>query len=70
MSDVNSIVRMPNVVNLVDGNLCLNLGKRIPVAIVIVAHILVIKLRWICSLVGRAERLVVPVFDNIYAIGI
>ena len=61
---------MPDVVNLVDGELCLDLRERVPVAIVIVARVLVIELGRISSFVRRAESFVVPVLDDVDAIGI
>ena len=63
-------LRMPDVVNLIDGDLRLDLGEGIPIAVVIVAHILVIKLRRIGAFIRSAERFVVPVLDDIHAIGI
>ena len=61
---------MPQVVNLVDSDLCLYLRERVPIAVVIVARILVIKLRWISSFVRCTERFVVPVLNDVHTIGI
>src|SRR2546430_12021820 len=68
--DVVDYLRVPDVVNLVDGDLRLNLSEGIPVAVVIVAHILVIELRRTCSFVWRSQRLVIPVLNDVYTIGI
>ena len=68
--DVVDNLRMPDVVNLVDSDLRLELREGIPVAIVIVACVFVIKLRRVSSLVRRSERFVVPVFDDVDAIRI
>src|SRR5688572_18454451 len=63
-------MRMPDVVDLVDSKLRLDLRERVPVAIVIVTYILVIKLRRLGSFIRRAERLVIPVLDDVDAVGI
>ena len=63
-------LRMPNVVNLIDRELCLDLREGIPVAIVIVTRVLVIELRRISTFERRAECFVVPVLDDVYAVGI
>ncbi len=69
MNVVNDL-RMPDIMNLIDRDLCFDLGKGIPVAIVIVADVLVIKLRRIGAFVRRAQRFVVPVFDDVDAVRI
>ena len=63
-------LRMPDVVNLVYGDLRLDLREGIPVAVVIVAHVLLIKLRRIGAFIRRAECFVVPVFDNVNTVRI
>ena len=63
-------LRMPDVVNLIDCNLRLDLREGIPVAIVIVAGVFVIELRRIGSFVRCAECFVLPVFDDVDAIRI
>ena len=54
-------LRMPDVVNLVDGELRFDLRERIPVAVVIVTGVLVIELGRIGAFERRAECFVVPV---------
>ena len=63
-------LRMPDVVNLVDRELRLDLRERVPVAVVIVAGVFVIELRRISSFVRRAESFVVPVLDDVNAVRI
>src|SRR5712692_3235058 len=63
-------LRMPDVENLVDGELRLDLRERVPVAIVIMTSVLVIKLRRIGAFVRRAQRLVVPVLDDVHPVRI
>src|SRR6185436_15502955 len=63
-------LRPPNVVNFVDGDLSFDLRERVPVAIVIVARVLVIELRRISAFERRAEGSVVPVLDDIHAVRI
>ena len=58
-------LRMPDVENLVDDQLRLNLRERVPVAIVVVAGVLVIKLRRIGAFVRRAQSFLIPVVDDI-----
>ena len=59
---------MPDVVNLVDRDLRLNLREGVPVAVVIVARVLVIELRRIGAFERRAECFVVPVLDDVNAV--
>ena len=61
---------MPDIVNLIHGDLSLDLRERIPVTVVIVSSILVIEHRWVSPFVRRAECLVVPVLDDVHAIRI
>ena len=63
-------LRMPDVENLVDDQLRLNLRERVPVAIVIVAGVLVIELRRVSAFVRRAQSFLIPVVDDIHAIRI
>ena len=70
LMDVVHDLRVPDVVNLIDRDLRLDLGEGIPVAVVIVTNVLVIKLRRIGALEGSAERFVVPVFNDVDAVGI
>jgi hypothetical protein len=68
--DVMNDLWMPDVVNLVDSDLRLDLRERIPVPVVIVTCVLVIELRRICAFERRAECFVVPVFYDVYAVRI
>ncbi len=63
-------LRMPDVENLIDDELRLDLGERVPVAIVIVARVLVIELGRIGSFVRRAQSLLIPVVDDVDAVRI
>ena len=63
-------LRVPDVVNLIDGQLRLDLRERVPVAVVVVADVFVIKLGRIGAFVWRAESFLVPVVDDIDAVGI
>src|SRR6185369_912298 len=58
-------LRAPDVVNLVDCKLSLNLRERVPIAIVVVSGVVMIKLGRVCALSRRAKRLVVPVLDYV-----
>ena len=61
-------LRMPDVVKLRDGGAGFGLRKDVPVAIVIVADILLIELRRIGSFELRAQRRTIPAGDDIDAI--
>ena len=61
-------LRVPDVVNLINGQLRLDLREGVPVAVVVVADVLVIKLRRRRALVGRAQGLVVPVLHDVHAV--
>src|SRR5215510_7663346 len=61
---------MPNVVDFIDRKLRFDLSERIPIAVVIVTRVVVIKLRRVSAFGWSAERLVVPGFDYVVAIGI
>ncbi|MEJ7698223.1 MAG: hypothetical protein WKF71_01045 [Pyrinomonadaceae bacterium] len=63
-------LRMPLVVNFINGQLRLNLRERIPIAVVVVSDVFVIKLRRRGSFKLCAERFVIPIFDNINAVRI
>ncbi len=63
-------LRMPDVENLIDDELRLDLRERVPIAIVIVAGVLVIKLWRIGAFIRRAQSLLVPVVDDVHAIRI
>src|ERR1044072_5883951 len=63
-------LRMPDVVNLVYGELRLDLRERVPVAVVIVTRVFVINVRRLCSLGGSDERLAGPLLDNIDSGGV
>ena len=63
-------LRVPNIVNLVYGELRLDLGKSIPVAVVIVAHVLVVKLRRVGAFLSSAKRFVVPVLNDVNTVRI
>ena len=68
--DVVDDLRVPDVVDLIDRELRLDLRKGVPVAVVVVADVFVIKLGRLGAFERRAERFVVPVFDDIDAVGI
>ncbi len=70
LMDVVDDLRMPDVVDLIDRELRLDLRERVPVAVVIVADVLVIKLWRLGAFELCSERFVVPVFHDIDAIGI
>src|ERR1041384_438360 len=53
-------LRMPDVLNLVDRQLSLDLRERIPVAIIVVPGVVMIELRWVRALSRSAERFVIP----------
>ena len=61
---------MPDVENLVDDQLRLDLRERVPVAIVVVAGVLVVELRRIGAFVRRAQGLLIPVVDDVHAVRI
>ena len=63
-------LRMPDIENLVDDELRLDLRESVPIAIVIMAGVLMIKLRRIGSFVRRAQGFLVPVVDDVDAIGV
>ncbi len=63
-------LRMPDVVNLVNDNLRLLLRERVPVAVVVVADVLVVEHGRVRALKGCAESLVVPVLYDIDAVGV
>ena len=63
-------LRMPDVVQLRDGQPRFRLREDVPVAIVIVADILVIELRRRDAFVRRAQRLAIPVAHDVHAVGI
>jgi len=60
LMDVVDDLRMPEIVQRVDGHLRLDLRERVPVAVVIVAHVFLIKLRRIRAFPLRAQRAPVP----------
>jgi hypothetical protein len=68
--DVVDDLRMPDVVNFVDGELRLDLGERVPVAVVVVTDVLVIELGRLGAFELCAKCFVVPVFDDVDAVGI
>src|ERR1700752_499401 len=68
--NVMNYLWMPNIVDLVYSELRLYLRECVPIAVVIVTGIFVIELRRVSSFVRSAECLVVPVLDDIDAIGI
>ena len=61
-------LRMPGVVNLVDGELRFNLREGVPVAVVIVACVLVVELGRIGAFERSVECFVVPVLNDVYAV--
>ena len=61
-------LRVPDVVDLIDRELRLDLREGVPIAVVIVADVLVVKLGRIGAFVRRAESFLVPVIDDINAI--
>src|SRR5262249_13572667 len=61
---------MPEIEQTIDCQLRLNLGKGVPVAIVVVARVMMVELGWRGSLGRCPESLLVPVRDNVGAIGI
>jgi len=63
-------LRMPDVENLVDDQLRLDLRERIPVAIVVMAGVLVIKLGRVGAFVWRAQSFLILVVDDIDAVRI
>src|SRR5260370_33709337 len=63
-------LRMPGIENLIDDKLRLDLRERVPVAIVVVAGVLVIKLRRISAFVWSTQRFLIPVVDDVHAVGI
>src|SRR6185369_13232266 len=66
--DVVDYLRMPDVVNLIDSELRLDLREGVPVAVVIVTGVLVIELWRIRAFERCAECFVVPGFDDVYAV--
>src|SRR2546422_11772671 len=63
-------LRMPDVVERVDRQLRFDLGEGVPIAVIVVAGVMVIQLRWRGPLGGRAECAVVPVRDDGHAVGV
>jgi hypothetical protein len=63
-------LRAPGVVNLVHGQSRLGLREGVPVAVVVVADVVVVKLGRVRPLEGRAERAVVPALDDVHAVGV
>src|SRR4029079_2535981 len=70
LMDVVHNLRVPLVMNVIDGELSLNLRKGVPVAIVIVTRVLVVELRRIGAFIWCPERFVIPVFYDVYAVWI
>ncbi len=68
--DVVDDLRVPHVLNLADGELGLGLTEDVPVAIVVVAYILVIELGRIGAFKRSAEGFPVPVGDDVDTVGI
>jgi len=68
--DVVDDLRVPDVMDFIDCQLRFDLRKGVPVAIVIVADVLVIKLGRLGAFVRRAESFVVPIFDDVDAVRI
>ncbi len=63
-------LRKPFVPQQTRDELCLFEIEHEPVAIVVVTGVVVIKLRRFSSFVRRAERLAIPVGDDVDAVGI
>ena len=63
-------LRVPDILDFLDREPRFGLREYVPVAVVIVPGVMMINLRRRCSLIWRAERLVVPVLDDIDAIRI
>jgi len=57
-------LRVPHVVERVHHQLRLDLGERVPIAVVVVPGVVMVQLGWLGALGGRAERAVVPVGDD------
>jgi hypothetical protein len=60
---VNNL-RMPLVENAIDGQLSLYLGKSVPVAVVVVARVMMVELGWRGSLCRCSTGLFIPVGNN------
>ena len=63
-------LRMPDVVDFINRQLRFDLRKSIPIAVVVVSDVFVIKLRRFSSFKRRSQSFVIPIFDNINAVGI
>ena len=68
--DVVHDLRVPHVVDRVHYELRLDLGERVPVAVVVVPDIVMIQLGWVGALRGRAHRTVVPASDDRDTVGV
>src|SRR6266567_820709 len=68
--DVVHDLRVPHVVDRVHYELRLDLGERVPVAVVVVPDIVMIQLGWVGALRGRADRTVVPASDDRDTVGV
>lgn len=66
--NVEHDLRMPDVVDLIDGELCLDLREGVPVAVQVMADVPMIKLGRIGAFIRRAERFVVPILHDINAV--
>src|SRR5207245_10632852 len=62
--DIVHDLGMPHVVQRIHHELCLDLGERVPVAVVVVPGVVVVQLRGVGALGGRAEGAVVPARDD------
>ncbi len=63
-------LRMPDVVQPGNNQLRLLLRQHVPVAVVVMAGVLVVQLRRERALPGRAQRALIPVGDDVHAIGV
>ena len=63
-------LRVPHVVQRVYGELSLHLCEGVPVAIVVVAGVVVVQLRRLAALGGRSQGAVIPFGHDRHAVGI
>ena len=63
-------LRVPDVVERIDGQLGFDLGERVPVPVVVVTGVVMVQLRRRRPFGAGAERVVIPLGDDGHAVGI